>query len=252
MDKQVIAVNQHLADMTILKDAIEKTHTTVSEITAGTASSADSARAEFEATSLANKEAHQKADRVHSQVNTLFAKTELTFAETEKKSLALREEIRVLSDGFASQVQEMCRTGNFKFDAKPAVVVAKHDKKEVSVWKLVDGVTKPDFCHWIDSIDIPLEAIHGFVYPDLVFERIKRMPAEVTPALLMKAIDEINIEHKRKLKVERILAEGGVPPAPVLPGADPWADGGFVGLVVPLNPIMLKLLLQSQLMLLLQ
>jgi len=62
VDKQVIAVNQYLADMTILKDAIEKTHTTVSEITAGTASFADSTRAEFEATSLANKEAHEKVD----------------------------------------------------------------------------------------------------------------------------------------------------------------------------------------------
>ena len=126
VDKQVIAVNQHLADMTILKDAIEKTHTTVSEITAGTASFADSTRAEFEATSLANKEAHEKVD-------TLFAKTELTFAESEKKSLAFREEIRVGSDDFAGRVQEMYRTGNRKFDAKPAVVVAKHDKKEVSV-----------------------------------------------------------------------------------------------------------------------
>ena len=99
----------------------------------------------------------------------MFEKTEVTFAETKRKNLALREEIRVWSESFAGQVQEMCRTGNFKFDAKPSVVVAKHDKKEVSVWKLVDGVTKPDFRHWIDSIDIQLEAIHGFIYPDLVF-----------------------------------------------------------------------------------
>ena len=82
----------------------------------------------------------------------------------------------------------MCRTGNFKFDVTPATVVPKHDKKEVSVWKLPDGVSKPDFRHWIDSIDIQLEAIDGFVYHDLVFEKIKRMPTEVTPMLLLKAI----------------------------------------------------------------
>ena len=85
VDKQVVAANQHLADMTILKHAIENTHAKVIEITAGTASFADSTRAEFEATALTNKEAHQKADHVHSQVNTLFAKTELTFAESEKE-----------------------------------------------------------------------------------------------------------------------------------------------------------------------
>jgi hypothetical protein len=112
----------------------------------------------------------------------------------------------------------MCRTGNFKFDVKPAIAVAKHDKKEVSVWKLVDGVTKPDFRHWIDSVDIQLEAIHGFVYSDLVLGKIKRMTTEVTPALVRKAIDEINFEHKMKLKNDKIVAEGGVPPAPGLPG----------------------------------
>ena len=160
MDVQVASVNQALIDMRVLKEAIEKTHIAVIEITAGTSSFADSTRAEFadtkaaiEATSLASKEAHDKAEWLHSQVGTLVAKTEATFVETERKSLAQREEIRVWSDEFASKVQEMCRTGEFKFDAKPAVVVAKHDKKEVSVWKLVDGVTKPDFRHWIDSVD---------------------------------------------------------------------------------------------------
>ena len=78
MDVQVATVNQALADMNILKTAIEQTHAKVTEITAGTSSFADSTRAEFESTSVANKEAHQKADHVHSQVNTLFAKTELT------------------------------------------------------------------------------------------------------------------------------------------------------------------------------
>ena len=180
MDKQVADVNQNMADMTILKEGIENTHAKLLELNAGTSSFAESARAELEASALANEEAHRKADHVHSQVNTLFTKTELTFAESDKKSLALREEIRVWSDGLAEQIKEMCRSGNFKFDVKPAVVEPKHDKKEVSVWKLPDGVSKPDFRHWIDSIDIQLEAIHGFIYPDLVCEKIKRLPTEVT------------------------------------------------------------------------
>ena len=91
----------------------------------------------------------------------------------------------------------MCQTGNFKFDVKPAVVAPKHDKKEVSVWKLPDGVSKPDFRHWIDGIDIQLEVIHGFVYPDLVFEKIKRLPTEVTVASLTQAI-----AHQRRQQEE--------------------------------------------------
>ena len=55
------------------------------------------------------------------------------------------------------------------------------------------------------------------------------MTTEVTPVLLRKAIDEINVEHKMKMKNDKIIAEGGVPPAPGLPGADPWADGGLPG-----------------------
>ena len=56
----------------------------------------------------------------------------------------------------------------------------------------------------IDSIDIQLEAIHGFVYPDLVFEKIKRIPTEVTSASPMQIIAEINTEHKEKLKADRL------------------------------------------------
>ena len=67
------------------------------------------------------------------------------------------------------------------------------------------------------------------MYPDLVLEKIKRMTTEVTPALLRKVIDEINFEHKVKMKNDKIVAEGGVPPAPGLPGSDPWADGGLPG-----------------------
>ena len=131
MDVQVANVTQAMADMGILKTAIEKTHAAVLEITAGTSSFADSTRSEIaeakaaiEATSVAGNEAHKKAEWLHSQMSTLFdstetkfaditAKTEATFVETEKKSLAMRAEIRDWSAGFATQVQEMCRTGNF-------------------------------------------------------------------------------------------------------------------------------------------
>ena len=65
----------------------------------------------------------------------------------------------------------MFKSGDFKFERGSSAPVAKFDKKEVSVWKLADGVSKPDFRHWVDFVDLQLEAIHGFAYPDLVLHR---------------------------------------------------------------------------------
>ena len=128
-------MNDRVTEMTTLKDGIELTYKNLQELNAGTTLFAETTRAELASGSAANDVAQQKANDVGTKLTELFSKTEATFAETEKKSLAMREEIRVWSNGFATQVQEMCRTGNFKFDAKAPAVVAKHDKKEVSVWR---------------------------------------------------------------------------------------------------------------------
>ena len=71
-------------------------------------------------------------------------------------------------DGLVQQTETTVKTGDFnhKFENKPVPPTAKNDKKQVSVWKLPDNVSKPDFRHWLDSVDIQMEAIYGFVYPD--------------------------------------------------------------------------------------
>ena len=43
---------------------------------------------------------------------------------------------------------------NYKFENKLVPPMAKRDTKEMSVWKLPDNVSKPDFRHWLDSVDI--------------------------------------------------------------------------------------------------
>ena len=88
------------------------------------------------------------------------------------------------------------------------------------MWKLNDNVSKPDFRHWLDSVDLQLEAIHGFAYPDLVLEKVKRLPTEVTAKALKKLIADINEEHQKKI-------DAGGPPGidAVQPGADPWQMG---------------------------
>ena len=122
----------------------------------------------------------------------------------------------------------MVQSGIFStnFDHKPAANLAKHDKKELNVWKLPDDVSKLDVRHWLDTVDIQLEAIHGLQYPDLVQENNKRLPNDVTGELLSQVISEINDEHREKKRKEHIEKTG----APSGIGADPWhrmgkADG---------------------------
>ena len=66
------------------------------------------------------------------------------------------------------------------------------DKKEVAVWKLANGVLKPDFRHWITAVEINLEAVHGFEKPDLVLDKIRRCQTEITADSLDTIIEEIN------------------------------------------------------------
>ena len=113
---EIVRMNERVIEVTTLKDGIELTYKNLLELNAGTTAFAETTRAELATGAAANDLAQQKANEVNAKVTELFTKTELTFAETEKKSLAMREEIRVWSDGFATQVQEVCRTGNFKFE----------------------------------------------------------------------------------------------------------------------------------------
>ena len=59
-------------------------------------------------------------------------------------------------------------------------VSPKHDKKDLAVWKLADKVGKLDFRHWVEAVEINLEAIHGWSKPDKVLDLIRREDTEVT------------------------------------------------------------------------
>ena len=106
--------------MTILKDGIEKTYTALQQLNAGTTSFAESTSANLAAGAAANEEAIKKANFVHEQVNDLFAKTSVTFAENEKKLTeistcfsadvqSLRDGVQTWSQNFATEIQQMCQ-----------------------------------------------------------------------------------------------------------------------------------------------
>ena len=112
------------------------------------------------------------------------------------------------------------QSGNFSAEGARGVAAqssSKIDKKEESVWKLSDNVSKPDFRHWLDSVDLQLEAMNGFAYPDLVLEKVKRLPTEVAAQALENIIADINEEHQKQIDVNSLP---GI--EPVQPGADPW------------------------------
>ena len=106
-------------------------------------------------------------------MNELFEKTRLTFDIHEKSLVELKTgvnaEVVTLRHGvydwsvkYSEEVKQMVQSGNFSscFDHKPTANLANHDKKELSVWKLPDNVSKPDFRQWLETVDIQLEPIH--------------------------------------------------------------------------------------------
>ena len=68
----------------------------------------------------------------------------------------------------------------------------KLNAKDLAVWKLPTGVSKPDFRHWADTIDVNLEEIHKWDRPDQVLDKVRRMKTEVTEDMLKQAIKEID------------------------------------------------------------
>ena len=45
------------------------------------------------------------------------------------------------------------------------------DRKDVTVWKLPEQVTKQEFRQWLDTIDTNLDAVHRFKLPEVVLTR---------------------------------------------------------------------------------
>jgi len=89
-------------------------------------------------------ELHEKtrvfADKITSDLETM--RTGLIGQTTQ-----LRDDIMSWSDGYAGRIEAMVKGGDFKYERGPSVQKGKFDKKEVSVWQIPAGVSKPDFRH---------------------------------------------------------------------------------------------------------
>ena len=118
---------------------------------------------------------------LHEKTRVFAAQAETEIQAAKVATNVLREEVRVWSVNYGEEVKQMLskemltqKLGKPEHGEGSTTTSSKLDKKEVSVWKLQDNVTKLDFGHWLDAIDFQLEAIHGFAYPDLVPEKVQR------------------------------------------------------------------------------
>jgi len=202
----------------------------------------------FQKTDALLKEKTEQIQANETKVNDLFEKTEQFYEKTrvsfEKviddlettkggilgETIKLKNEIVIWSDEYAGKIEAMVMGGDFKYERGTSNQKAKFDKREVSVWQIPAGVSKPDFRHWADSVDLQLEAVHNFVFPDLVLEKVKRLTSEVTEASLGQIIATINEEHKKQEGAKQLAANGD---PPGLPGTDPWTVGRLAGHMCP-------------------
>ena len=75
------------------------------------------------------------------------------------------------------------------------------DKKEVQVWKLADKVEKADFRHWLDAIDVQLEAVHQFKYPELILKKVRMREEEITDDVLNEIRESVKKDLPREVVV---------------------------------------------------
>ena len=71
------------------------------------------------------------------------------------------------------------------------------DKKEVAVWKPPEDVTKVQFRHWANAMDIQLEAIHVWKCANYVLNWIKRSDDEIDAKVLEKCLGEAAVDIER-------------------------------------------------------
>ena len=76
------------------------------------------------------------------------------------------------------------------------------DKREVAAWKLPEDVTKVQYRHWVNAIDIQLEASHDWTCPDYILIRPKRSLDEETVKVFERCLAEAAVDISRDDDIE--------------------------------------------------
>ena len=115
----------------------------------------DEARAEISTGGVTNREAMAKAEEARTSVNEFFEKCRVAYDMHEKslnelkatfttEANDLRQGVYKWSAEYVQEINLMVQTGGLPtgFDQRPGASTTKHDKKDLSVWKIPDNGSK--------------------------------------------------------------------------------------------------------------
>ena len=68
------------------------------------------------------------------------------------------------------------------------------NKTEVAVWKLPEDVSKVQYRHWSNAVDIQLQAVHGWSCSDYIINRVKRCPDPMTAEMFERCLAEASVD----------------------------------------------------------
>ena len=69
-----------------------------------------------------------------------------------------------------------------------------------------ENVSKVQYRHWMNAIDIQLGAIHGWKCPDFILNRVKRSPDEVTAKVFERCLAEAATDISRDDGIDTLAA----------------------------------------------
>ena len=81
------------------------------------------------------------------------------------------------------------------------------DRKEISVWKLLVGVSKPEFRHWVDTIATNVDAVLGFKFPEVVLDKVKRSEVPVDETIWKLIIAMANVDLPPNKAIDKEIEE---------------------------------------------
>ena len=101
-------------------------------------------------------------------------------------------DIQIWADKFQAKMQEAVTIEHFLSFKQPMTYAPKINKKDVNVWKLPDEVGKAEFRRRADSVDVQLEAVCGFKFPDVVVDKVRRSEMVINETWLKTSIETMN------------------------------------------------------------
>ena len=115
----------------------------------------------------------------------LEAAVATTRNDVQAEFTSQNEKLHIFCNGIVAQVQaNVAGSAGGKgsgFDGKGGGKGGGIDKKEVAVWKLPEDVTKIQYRHWSNAVDLQLEAVHSWNCADYILNRVKRCKTVMTP-----------------------------------------------------------------------